>query len=166
MEAARVEVGASRCIAQQGDFAGKAQIALNIFCDSSALAKRYIEERGSDQIQAVLSSASALAVSVICVPEIVSALCRRRRERKISTEEYRSAKASLLSDIDDATVIGITEEVIAQAVTLLEQFPLRSADALHIACASEWSTDLFVSADDRQCKAARTRGLRVEPITV
>ena len=71
-----------------------------------------------------------------------------------------------LSDIDDATVIGMTEEVIAQAVALLEQFPLRSADALHIACASEWSTDLFVSADDRQCKAARTRGLRVEAITV
>jgi predicted nucleic acid-binding protein len=70
------------------------------------------------------------------------------------------------SDIDDATVIGITEEVIAQAVGLLEQFPLRSADALPIACASEWSTDLFVSADDRQCKAARARGLRVEAIRV
>lgn len=166
MEAARVEVGASRCIAQQGDSGGKAEVALNIFLDSSALAKRYIEEKGSDQVQTILSSASALAVSVICVPEIVSALCRRRRERKISTAEYRSAKASVLSDIDDATVIGMTEEVIAQAVALLEQFPLRSADALHIACASEWSTDLFVSADDRQCKAARTRGLRVEAITV
>jgi uncharacterized protein len=164
MEAARVEVGASRCIAQQGDFGGKAEVALNVFVDSSALAKRYIEEKGSDQVQAILSSASALAVSVICVPEIVSALCRRRRERKVSTEEYRNAKASVLSDIDDATVIGITEEVIARAVALLEHFPLRSADALDIACASEWSTDLFVSADDRQCKAARARGLRVETI--
>jgi predicted nucleic acid-binding protein len=66
--------------------------------------------------------------------------------------------------MDDATVIGITEEVMAQAVVLLEQFTLRSADALHIACASEWSTDLFVSADDRQCQAARARGLRVEAI--
>jgi predicted nucleic acid-binding protein len=52
---------------------------LNVFFDSSALAKRYIEEKGSDQVQAILSSASALAVSVICVPEIVSALCRRRQ---------------------------------------------------------------------------------------
>jgi uncharacterized protein len=86
--------------------------------------------------------------------------------RKISTEEYRNAKASILSDIDDATVIGITEELIAQAVALLEQFPLRSADALHVACASALSTDLFVSADDRQCKAARAHGLRVEAISV
>ena len=164
MEAARFEVGPSRRIAQQGDFGGKAEVTLNVFFDSSALAKRYIEEKGSDQVQAVLSSASALAVSVICIPEIVSALCRRRRERKVSTEAYRNAKASVLSDIDDATVIGITDEVIAQAVALLEQFPLRSADALHVACASEWSTDLFVSVDDRQCAAARARGLRVEAI--
>ena len=164
MEAARFEVGPSRRIAQQGDFGGKAEVTLNVFFDSSALAKRYIEEKGSDQVQVILSSASALAVSVICIPEIVSALCRRRRERKVSTEAYRNAKASVLSDIDDATVIGITDEVIAQAVALLEQFPLRSADALHVACASEWSTDLFVSADDRQCATARARGLRVEAI--
>ena len=139
---------------------------MNVFFDSSALAKRYIEEKGSDQVQAILASAAALAVSVICVPEIVSALCRLRRERKLSTEEYRNAKASVLTDVDDATVIGITEEVIAHGVALLEQFSLRSADALHIACASEWATDLFVSADDRQCKAARRRGLRVEGIGV
>src|SRR4029450_7034264 len=129
MEAARFEVGLSRCVAQQGDFGGKAEVTLNVFFDSSALAKRYVEEKGSDQVQAILSSASALAVSVICIPEIVSALCRRRRERKVSAEQYRKVKASVLSDIDDATVIGITEEVIAQAVALLERFPLRSADA-------------------------------------
>jgi len=164
MEAARFEVDQSRCIAQQGNFAGKAEVTLNVFFDSSALAKRYVEEKGSERVQAILSSASTLAVSVICIPEIVSAMCRRRRERKLSTEEYQNAKASLLSDIDDATIIGITQEVVAQAVALLEQFSLRGADALHVACASEWSTDLFVSADNRQCAAARAHGLRIEAI--
>ena len=66
-----------------------------------------IEEKGSEQVQAILSSAATLDVSVICVPEIVSALCRLRRERKLSTEEYRNAKVSVVTDIDDATVIGI-----------------------------------------------------------
>jgi predicted nucleic acid-binding protein len=164
MEAPAFEAGPSRCIAQQSDFGGKAEVTLNVFLDSSALAKRYIEEKGSDRVEAILSSASVLAISVICVPEIVSALCRRRRERKLSTEEYRNAKASVLSDINDATLIGITEEVVAQAVALLEHFPLRSADALHVACAAEWSTDLFVSADDRQCRAARAHALKVEAI--
>ena len=66
-----------------------------------------IEEKGSEQVQAILSSAATLDVSVICVPEIVSALCRLRRERKLSTAEYRNAKVSVVTDIDDATVIGI-----------------------------------------------------------
>jgi predicted nucleic acid-binding protein len=164
MEAPAFEASPPGCIAEQSDFGGKAEVTLNVFLDSSALAKRYIEEKGSDRVQAILSSASVLAVSVICVPEIVSALCRRRRERKLSTEEYRNTKAAVLSDLDDATVIGITEEVVAQAVALLERFPLRSADALHVACAAEWSTDLFVSADNRQCRAARAHGLKVEAI--
>ena|SRR5688572_15837383 len=54
MEATRFEVGPSQCIPQQGDFGGKAEVTLNVFFDSSALAKRYIEEKGSDQVQASL----------------------------------------------------------------------------------------------------------------
>jgi predicted nucleic acid-binding protein len=135
---------------------------LNIFCDSSALAKRYIEEKGSDRVQAIIYSASALGVSVICIPEIISALCRRRRERRLSSQQYRAAKAAVFSDIEDVSVIGISEEVIVRSVELLENFPLRSADALHIACAAEWSAELFVSADERQARAARAHGLRVE----
>jgi uncharacterized protein len=166
MEAPWFEAGPSGCIAEQSDFGRKAEVTLNVFFDSSALAKRYIEEKASDHVQAILSSASVLAVSVICAPEIVSALCRRRRERRLTPQQYHEAKAALLSDIDDATVIGMTEEVVARAVALLEQFPLRSADALHIACAAEWSTELFVSADDRQCRAAKAHGLQIEAIKV
>src|SRR4029077_8869463 len=96
--------------------------------DSSALAKRYIEEKGSDRLQAIISSASALGVSVICIPELISALCRRRRETRLSNRQYRDAKAAVFADIEDASVIGISEEVIARSVELLEHFPLRSAD--------------------------------------
>ena len=69
MEATGLEVSPSWSIPQQGHFGGKAEVTLNVFFVSSALAKRYIEEKGSDQVQAILSSAAALAVSVICVPE-------------------------------------------------------------------------------------------------
>jgi hypothetical protein len=91
--------------------------------------RRIINEKGSDRVEAILASASGLAVSVICVPEIVSVRYRRRRESKLSTQQYRNAKAALLSDIDDATIIGMTEELIAQAVALL----VRSANM--ISCA-------------------------------
>jgi predicted nucleic acid-binding protein len=139
---------------------------VNVFLDSSALAKRYIQEPGSDRVQEMLAAASSLGVSVLCLSEIVSALSRRRRERKLSPQQYLKAKQALLEDIEDASVVNITEQVLTRAVGLLERWPLRSSDALHVASAAEWSTDLFVSADRKQCAAARGCGLQVEELPV
>lgn len=137
---------------------------MNVFLDSSALAKRYVEESGSDRVQDILSSASSLTISVLCISEIISALCRRRRERKLSQQQYLAAKEALLADIEDMSVINLTDRVITRAVDILEKWPLRSSDSLQIASAAEWSAQLFVSADDRQCAAARQYGLQVEEL--
>jgi predicted nucleic acid-binding protein len=45
---------------------------------------------------------------------------------------------------------------------LLEENVLRSLDAIHIACALEWQSELFVSSDERQVTAAIKFGLQVE----
>ena len=137
---------------------------MNVFLDSSVMAKRYVEEPGSARVEEILQAATSLGVSMICVPEVVSALCRRRRERKLTPLQYRKAKAALLEDLKDASVINVTDEVVARAVELLERWQLRSSDSLHVAAAAEWGSDLFVSADDRQCAAARAYGLRVEAL--
>ena len=137
---------------------------MNIFLDSSALAKRYVQEAGSDRLEEILFSASSLGVSVICLPEVVSALCRIRRERKLSQPQYLNAKQALFEDIDDTSVVNVTDQVVARAIELLERWPLRSSDSLHVASAAEWAADLFVSADARQCAAARAYGLQVEEL--
>jgi predicted nucleic acid-binding protein len=137
---------------------------LNVFLDSSALAKRYVLEPGSVRVDEIMLSASSMGIAVICVPEVVSALCRRRREKRLTGAQYRQAKQALLEEVADASVVHVTEQVVVRAVELLERWPLRSSDSLHVACAAEWGSDLFVSADDRQCAAAREYGLRVEEI--
>ena len=139
---------------------------MNVFLDSSALAKRYVQEPGSDRVEEILSSASSLGISVIGVTEVVSALCRRRREKKLSPPQYSMAKRALFEDIEDASIVNLTDQVVARAVSLLERWPLRSSDALHVASAAEWSAELFVSSDERQCAAARAYGLQVEELPV
>jgi hypothetical protein len=139
---------------------------VNVFLDSSALAKRYVQEPGSDRLGEILSSASSLGVSVICVAEVVCALCRRRRESKLSAQEYVKAKHALFEDIEDSSVVNVTDQVVARAVEFLERWPLRSSDSLHVASAAEWSADLFVSADEKQCTAARGCGLQVEQLPI
>ena len=129
--------------------------------DSSALAKRYLEESGSEVVQDLLLITSELGLSVTCLPEIVSALNRCRRQGGLTLADYRRIKGQLVADVRDATVLNLTPSVIARAVVLLEEHELRAADSLHVACAVEWRAALFVSADRRQSAAAREAGLEV-----
>ncbi len=57
-----------------------------------AFAKRFVEEPGSDTVEAVCAHAIELGLSVLCVPEVISALNRRLRERALTLAQYRQAK--------------------------------------------------------------------------
>ena len=137
---------------------------MKLFLDSSALAKRYIEEAGSGRVDELLAQASSLGISILALPEVTSALCRRRREKTLTPKQYIQAKTALVADVGDAEIVNLTDAVVASAVGLLEESLLRAADAIHVACAREWGAGLFVSADGRQCKAARAVGLKVEEL--
>ena len=132
---------------------------MRVFFDSSAFAKRYIEEAGSQEVQQILNDASELGLSVLCVPEIISALNRRRREQSLTEEMYQQVKAALAQDVGDATVLNLTPSVVARAIFLLEAGTLRTMDSLQVACAVEWEAELFVTADRRQVSAADKFGL-------
>jgi len=166
LEATGTPSGNARRLAGQSCVGGEAVVTLNIFLDSSALAKRYIQEPGSDRVEEILLGASSLGVSMICLSEVISALCRRRRDGRLLQQQYLRAKQALFEDLADSSIIGVTEPVTVRAVELLERWPLRSSDSLQVASAAEWSADLFVSADKRQCAAARGYGLQVEALPV
>jgi len=128
--------------------------------DSSAFSKRFVNEEGSEVVEAICAQADSLGLSVICVPEVVSALNRRVRERMLTPPQYREARQRLLDDVRDADIIQLTPSVLGTAIRILEASPVRAMDALHIACALEWGADVFASADTRQLTAARRAGLK------
>ena len=132
---------------------------MKLVLDSSAFAKRYILEDGSETVDRLLQDASQLALCVILVPEIISGLNRRLRDQVLSKDAYRHAKKQLLNDVRDAVLLQVTHAVISRTVKLLENNVLRAMDALHVACALEWQADLFASADQRQVEAAKNAGL-------
>ncbi len=132
--------------------------------DSSSLAKRYVQEVGSGELDRFLERASELAFCVILVPEIVSGLNRRLREQVLTKADYRTVKKQLLDDVRDATVLQITPSAVSRTVKLLEGDVLRAMDALHVACALEWQADLFLTSDKKQFVASTNAGLRSEYI--
>ena len=128
------------------------------------MVKRYIDEAGSDAVDALCSQAMELGISVICLPEVVSALCRLIREKKLVSSQYVILKEELGADIEDSEIIELSAGVISAAITVLEKTMSRAMDAIHIASAIQWDADLFVSADLRQIASAEKFGLRVERV--
>jgi len=130
------------------------------FFDSSAFAKRYVEEPGSQVVDSLCQEATEVALSVLCVPEIISALNRRVREGRLTDRQYAEVKQHLSLDIRDAVIVNLVPQVVSTSTKIFEANPVRAADALQIACASEWEAELFVSGDKRQISAAKKAGLR------
>jgi predicted nucleic acid-binding protein len=137
---------------------------MNIFFDSSAWAKRYIAEKGSDEIESICLKAENVTLSILCIPEIISAFTRLKREGKVTLNQYKQLQKSLYKDIEDVRLINISLEIISYAVNLIKQYPLRTLDALHIACAKFGKVDLFITSDYRQSEAAKGIDLQVELI--
>ncbi|MBA4367987.1 MAG: VapC toxin family PIN domain ribonuclease [Desulfobacterium sp.] len=137
---------------------------MKTFFDSSAFAKRYVEETGSQVVDDICYNATEVSISVICVPEIISALNRRLREKSLSRQDYVTIKQHLSDDVRDTIVVNLISEVIMMSTKLLESSPLRAMDAIHVACALIWGAELFVSSDMRQLAAAKKAGLKIKSV--
>lgn len=137
---------------------------MRVFFDSSAFAKRYVQEAGTEIVLSWCGRATEIGLSGIALPEIISAFCRLRREGKITRIQYQQLKLSLLSDVEDLAICDLTAEVIRQAILSLETNVLRGVDAIHIGCAVTLQAEIFVSADKRQCAAAVRAGLKAEKV--
>jgi uncharacterized protein with PIN domain len=61
---------------------------MNIFCDTSALIKKYISEIGSDKFEKILSKTDNIYVSAITEIETISTFKRLLTERAIDKNEY------------------------------------------------------------------------------
>ena len=134
---------------------------MRVYFDTSAFAKRYIDETGTADVLTWCERASELALSVIAVPELISAFCRLQREGRLTDAQYQIIKRDLMLDIADALICDTTPQVIQHAVKALESYTLRGMDAIHLGAALACTAEVFISADARQCRAAEAFGLQL-----
>jgi predicted nucleic acid-binding protein len=137
---------------------------MRIYLDSSALAKRYIKEPGSERVLQICSEASEIYLSILSIPELISAFNRLKREGKLQPKVYQQLKKEMSKDVNEASVIPLNHNILRRSIRCLEQSRVKTLDALHIATASETTCKLFVSADLQQCRAAEKMNLVAERI--
>lgn len=137
---------------------------MRVLMDSSALFKRYNQERGREQLLRVTERASELVIAAHCKAEVTSALCRQRRDGGVSDEDYARIMDVVKGDFQDFTVFALDSRVENHAIVAMEGSRLCAMDALHIGTAKAAHVDLFVTADKRQALAAQAAGLNTELI--
>ena len=77
-----------------------------MYFEKSSLAKRYIDENSSAEVESILQETSQLAVSIIAVLEILSGLNRYVRERSIISSDH-SLRNVVYSDITQFTMLHL-----------------------------------------------------------
>ena len=144
------------------------------FCDSSAVVKCYVQERGSAWMVALLDVTARhhLYVARITGVEVIAAIRRRARRGDIAAADVAAALAQFRQDFAEIYhSIEITPTLVERAMMLAETHALRGYDAVQLAAAVEVNARVItlgmpvltlVSADGELNVAARTEGLMVE----
>lgn len=135
-----------------------------LYLDASALAKLYLPETGSADLDTALTGRRDIVVSDLCVTEIVSAVARRRREGAISPEAVARLHRRILSDVDAGLyrrvdLLPAVQREAERLLLIVEGTALRAADALHLALALASGAACVVTYDRRMAEAAPRVGL-------
>ncbi len=137
------------------------------FVDTSALAKRYLAELGSTwTLGWIEPPASNIAVvSELASIEMFSLFARRQRENKLTGVNAASLRIDFLLHLEqEYLTVLLDSAIIRQAQVLVTTHPLRTLDAIQLACALQAVSTLatsmiFVSADKNLLAAAQAEGL-------
>jgi len=143
-----------------------------IYLDTSALVKRFVAEAGTPEVQRLVASEDHLSTSKIAYAEMYSGFTRKFRENEISKQDYELACSQFEADWDAYLRIELHDEILDISRRLIQTYPLRGFDAIHLASAIhlEKSVELrirFVAADKRLVDAAKGEGITsINPLDI
>lgn len=134
---------------------------MRIFIDTSALAKRYVQERGSEELEELFSAiATEIFISPLAFVEFASALGRKLRNREMTKAEVGKAIKELEKDWSGVFVKIPLEDMLAEtAAALALEYSLKGADAVHLASADVADAELLVASDKKLIQAAKKMGV-------
>jgi len=139
---------------------------MNLYLDTSSLAKLYVDEIDSAEIRDRVHEATIVVTSTLSYAEMWSVAARRRRERILSAREAGRILDVFESDWNHFGKINVDHTLLKEAGRLLMKYPLRALDAIQLASALSFRHDMdepvvFASADERLQWAARREKLKI-----
>ena len=136
-----------------------------IYLDSSALIKNYSQEPGTHRVREILSGADGCSISKIGYAEICAAFGRKNRENPKDRRVHLIGFQRFQEDWKLLNIVELEDDLLPVICGLTEKYPLRGADAIHLASALWLERVLrdevtFVAADGWLLEAARNEKLK------
>lgn len=136
---------------------------MNIYFDTSALIKKYIEENGSQNVDKLFLSADQVLVSAISEIESISTLKRLLVEKEISDNDFNLIKNEIKTDFSFFSTIELDSDVIETSIGIIEKYKLKSLDSIQLGSAlcNKDQIEFFISCDTKLLKAAQKEGFKI-----
>ena len=140
-------------------------MANSFYLDASALAKRYVPERGFAQVNSILDTVPAHRIHVLNIGtgEVMSILVRKRNSGVILFAEFAKAVATFRAEIVHAGTVSkmpVTNRLVTASFPLILAHSINSTDALILKSALAITRKLRRTGDDLVLVASDQRLLR------
>jgi uncharacterized protein len=142
-----------------------------VYLDSSAIVKRYIEEKGSDSIDAVYAALENddnrhAAFSAWNVGEVIGAIDTRKRRGDIDERSMADAVSLFVRETKKFVamrrliVLPIGGKVLEESRDLIVKYHIYQADALQLVTARQSASSLILTADRKLADCAESEGMQ------
>lgn len=134
------------------------------YIDTSALAKWYLPEPGSEEVEEFIGSRAPVGISLLTKVEMYSLVARRCRQGDLDAEAKGKVLATFEGDIvaGHLQLVPHTVEAFLAAGTLLGAYPeiaLTTLDALHLATMVACGLVILATADIVMAQTAEKMGI-------
>ncbi len=136
---------------------------MKLFCDTSALIKKYIVETGSEKFDKLLNKADNVFVSSITEIETISTFKRLLIEKAIEIKEYDTLINEFEIDYQYYSIVPFDDQIIKNAIKLIDKYQLKTLDSIQLGTAIylKEEIDSFVVCDEKLIKAALKENIKI-----
>jgi predicted nucleic acid-binding protein len=139
-----------------------------LYLDTSALVKKYFEEKSSPEVISAWKSSLGISTSAVAYAELLAAVYRKASEARVKKSLFESVVSTFQEDWSSFIIVEVDNRLNETIHKVIANHGLRGFDAIHLASAltigSAVADDfIFACYDERLRYAARAEGLETLP---
>jgi len=144
-------------------------LAPKIYLDTSAIVKRYVQEKGSDSANMIYAKCDAKELSIYFsfwnIGEALGAIDQYRQRRWITQQKHEEAVRNFAGEclrlmmLEALNTVPVNSSVLSDSWDLIERHRIYQADALQIVSCKRSQADLLLSADGLLLDAAKEENI-------